>query len=339
MRAANLAAFVVNRSPMLSRCALLALFTAVFAGNGARADEVVAVYSRTFNGYSRQRLAGGGYRPETYTFVDGGRWDGSAAHRATQNLLFPKVVGVLAGAMRAQGFIPSFYPKDIAQIVFVYWGTTTGEDDDSAGTRQSLLGSIRFEATTPAGNGNAVVPNGAGGIGSDGSTDEMYALIGMMNHLRDNNDSRNAAILGYGDDLETARSEPWFAFSADTIDELEATRYYVVLKAFDFPLLLNQKKWKELWETRYSIAESGKHFGDLLGRMTASAAWAFGQDSRGLQRRPLKGTVMIGAPKVIEMPVVLGAGKDLPRRTVPASGLPGAAQGLNSNRSETASPP
>ncbi len=293
--------FSVSR--VLARRVLLLLFVAFCVNIGARGDEIVAVYSRTFNGYRRQRSAGGGYKPETYTFVDGGRWDASVAHQETRNLRFPKVVGVLAGPMRAENFIPSFVPKDIAQIVIVYWGTTTGEDDDSAGSRESLL--TASSTLTSYAIGVAREPS----VGSDGSTDEMYALIGMMNRLRDNNDSRNAAILGYGDELERARSEPWFAFSEDTMDELEGTRYYVVLKAFDFRLVLKQKKWKELWETRFSIAEQGKRFDDLLERMTAGAAWAFGRDSRGLQRRAL-GKVVIGAPEVIEMPVDLGvAGK------------------------------
>jgi hypothetical protein len=83
-----------------------------------------------------------------------------------------------------------------------------------------------------------------------------------------------------------------------TIDAIEADRYFVILQAFDFPLLWKQKKIKLLWETRFSLDQRSHDFGRDLPRMAQIASQYFGQDSRGLVSKPVpQGNVDIGDVK------------------------------------------
>jgi hypothetical protein len=84
------------------------------------------------------------------------------------------------------------------------------------------------------------------------------------------------------------------------IDEVEESRYYVVLLAYDFQILRKSKERKLLWETRFSIPERGNDFSKELEAMAKSAARYFGRDSQGLLRKPLpKTSVKLGELQVI----------------------------------------
>jgi hypothetical protein len=86
------------------------------------------------------------------------------------------------------------------------------------------------------------------------------------------------------------------------VDEVEESRYYVVLIAYDFQLLQKHKQRKMLWQTRYSIPERRHDFSKELAAMTQSASRFFGQDSGGLVRKPLPATnVTLGELKTIRV--------------------------------------
>ncbi len=117
-------------------------------------------------------------------------------------------------------------------------------------------------------------------------------------------DAKNAALLGYDSWwAETSRFEGTnFTYRDDMLQELEQDRYFVILMAYDWPLLWKHRKAKLLWETRYSIAKHGDSFDQALAGMTDQAARYFGQDSGGLRHRSLpKGRVEVGEPKVVSL--------------------------------------
>jgi hypothetical protein len=83
--------------------------------------------------------------------------------------------------------------------------------------------------------------------------------------------------------------------------ELEENRYFVVLMAYDWPLLSKQRKTMLLWETRCSMAQRDHRFDQALAAMTNQAASFFGQDSGGLRHRSMpEGRVEVGEPKVVD---------------------------------------
>ena len=117
----------------------------------------------------------------------------------------------------------------------------------------------------------------------------------MANRRRDHQDIENAGILGYAEEMSRADQYAMTGLAQrrkDIVDEVEESRYYVVLMAYDFQLLLKHKERKLLWQTRYSIPERRNDFAKELAAMTQSASRYFGQDSNGLLRKPLPATTI-----------------------------------------------
>ena len=114
-------------------------------------------------------------------------------------------------------------------------------------------------------------------------------------------EKRNAQILGFQHDLQRADDVPFASFAQDFYDEFRSGRYFVVLKAFDFPTLHRDQRLKVLWESRFSIRRQATNFTIELPRMALEAAQTFGQPTHGIFRGKLHtGTVEIGESQVVE---------------------------------------
>ncbi|HEY5078441.1 MAG TPA: hypothetical protein VII43_01285, partial [Opitutaceae bacterium] len=86
----------------------------------------------------------------------------------------------------------------------------------------------------------------------------------------------------------------------DLITDLEDNRYFVVLMAYDFPMLLKEKKHKLQWVTRISLRQRGHDFGRDLPAMMTYASKYFGEETDGLVRNPVPlGHVEVGIPTTI----------------------------------------
>lgn len=119
------------------------------------------------------------------------------------------------------------------------------------------------------------------------------------NHTRDEANARNAEMLGYDSEWNEVMgglSGPAQDFKkAKLVSELEEDRYFVVIMAYDYQLLVKEKMHKLLWETRFSIRQHNHAFNQQLASMAAQASNFFGQDSNGLTHKPLpEGRVEIG---------------------------------------------
>ena len=83
----------------------------------------------------------------------------------------------------------------------------------------------------------------------------------------------------------------------DMLTELERDRYFVVLMAYDFQMLMKDRKHRLLWETRFSIDQNRNEFDRALPVMAQYASRYFGQDSKGLLgARVPEGRVEVGEP-------------------------------------------
>ena len=84
----------------------------------------------------------------------------------------------------------------------------------------------------------------------------------------------------------------------DLIDDVEQSRYFVVLMAYDFQMMWKDKQPKLLWVTRLSIDQRRNDFGRELPTMLKVASQYFGRDSHGLIRDVVpEGRVELGEPK------------------------------------------
>jgi hypothetical protein len=110
--------------------------------------------------------------------------------------------------------------------------------------------------------------------------------------------TRNAMLLGYAEDLRTTIGldrTPLGWRRKDLFGDLRSNRYFVILMAYDFQLMWKDKKHKLIWETRFSLPETGHDFGRELPMMAKYASRYFGRDSHGLVRELVpEGRVEIG---------------------------------------------
>jgi hypothetical protein len=287
---------------------LVALMLISVAPAGA-SDPAVAVYVRAYNGYSRTRLPDNSYKPESYTFAEGGRHEGSMVDQSIDGLSFRNVALTIAGPLRKRGYVPSFDPKHTDFVIVVFWGTTSGSKGRHLEGQQSVVDAMQDSRTAQYALQDAKI-QGGGGSGSSASNlnaeakaelDQALILNGLANRLRDDNNFDNAGILGYRADVIKAREVPWLSQYRDAVAELEEDRYFVVLKAYDYTWLVTKKNWKLMWEARFSIPAQGNAFNERLAAMAESASQYFGQDVRHLIRETVReGRVTVGAPTVIE---------------------------------------
>jgi hypothetical protein len=118
-------------------------------------------------------------------------------------------------------------------------------------------------------------------------------------------------LLGYLDEINDADGIQRFAGGGDRykdlIADVEETRYYIVISAYDFQELVKHERKKLLWTTRVSVRAIGNQFDDSIAAMLKSASKYFGQDSGRLVRgEETKGMVEMGDVKF------LGEAKDPP---------------------------
>ena len=275
-------------SPLLSSRRLwgLALVIPLAAGllRAKETEEPVAVFAQVFNGYTRTRLPDKSFKPETYTFGEGGCLTRPVTDEAGAEMTFLRVARAVAAPLGRLNYRPAHTSPEAELLILVFWGATEGtrgHSDPSGAVSQS---------------GSAV----------SATTETAYdddALTSMLASTadRDRIDYRNARILGYSEVFDRAKFAAHMSFAQDIMGEVANSRYYVVLQAYDFKTAVKEKKLKQLWTARISMDASGNNFGRSLDQMLQRAARYFGQDSDGLHRDLIpEGRIEIGPTKVIE---------------------------------------
>lgn len=275
-----------------------------FAGPGAAAEgssEITAVSATVYNGYQRTKEADGSFRLETYTFGEGGFSGTPTKDKSVDEQSFRKIAGVIAPGLARQGYVSSFEPEKTQLLVLVYWGTT-GTNRSAAGGYDPGPGSITPPPPPPitvtAGPGGAFVSASPPPVPTLNSEQSAYdAMTSARNRSRDRDNYRNAQILGFDELLAQSAHRPDSRNYLDLVDEIEDTRYFVVLRAYDFQLRWKEKKSKLLWEVRYSLRARDHLFDESLVAMTDVASRYFGQPTKGLVRKgvPL-GRVRLAEP-------------------------------------------
>jgi hypothetical protein len=260
--------------------------------------EVAAVASRAFNGYKRTRLPDKSFQPETYAFAPGGRWDAAVAGDSLAEVNFMTIARTLKGPLASRGYVmdASKDPEKTDLLIFVFWGTTQGSDGVGVSeATHNLQSSLNERGPAPR------LFEGGGQLSDDLGTLEGDLIAVMAdNRYRDKINERNAGILGFQDNLQRAYLTNFTTAATDLVDDLEVSRYFVVLKAYDFRLAWKEKRRKVLWETRFSIAKRGNNFGEQLAGMAQQASKHFGVHTHGLVRESLPDVqVTYGEAKVL----------------------------------------
>jgi hypothetical protein len=273
----------------------LSLLLGVIASQGARADDrvngVVAVAAKVSGDYVRTKLPDGSFPTEYYAFGKGGHWGGEIRDDSIDKLQFEDVAHVIAGPLAARNYLPARDSKNTKLLIMVYWGTTAGPGPTSDSVAYDQL--------------SAAQANTSGSDASLAQLSSAMTMVDVTNKMRDQIDFKNANMLGYdapgtiGTDYGNhIRGGPLGVERQELIDEIELNRYFVVLMAYDFQIMLKQKKHKLLWETRFSINERHNSFDEALPMMAQYASRYFGHPTDGLLRNQVQeGQVEIGELK------------------------------------------
>jgi hypothetical protein len=305
------------RRPLRLAASLLAGVTGMTMPSAWSADgDIATIYSEVSPDYTRVRLTNGSFQPETYTFGEGGRMAGLTRDETADALTFLDVAKVVATPLAKRNYVPveDRNPEKTDQLIMVYWGTTAGTSDASDSLQYQNLqrsqGLKQASAPPPSASGPMAAGPGANAEARQNAAvqnarqaemDGDMAAVLAENWQRDQEDMRNALLLGYDKTLAETSSvgaTPLSLRHDDLISELEESRYFVVLMAYDYQALWKQKKHRLLWVTRFSVRARGADFEKLLPSMVGYASQYFGQDSHGLIRRSLpEGHVHVGEPK------------------------------------------
>jgi hypothetical protein len=280
----------------------------------ADVNGVTAVSSRVSKDYVRAKLPDGSFRPEFYSFGEGGIWGGEIKDTTIEKLGFKQVAGTIAQPLASQKYLPARDPNKTTLLIMVYWGTTAvpGPTSDSTALEQfsAAEGNLeKYLKLPPSGaSGSGVLSGGINKAAANAAADQWSAaltLLNIENRQEDRISNANAALLGYDAPGLVGTEKGTFvrgtAFGVDRDDlyaEIRENRYFVILMAYDFQQVWRQKKHILLWETRFSINERHNQFDKALPVMAEYASRYFGQDSGGLLRnRVPEGRVEIGEPK------------------------------------------
>jgi len=223
-------------------------------------EEITAVSSKVHNGYARERLKDGSFKPETYAFAVGG-FMSRQGDDSIDKLGFDSISKTIRAQLDGQKYLPSHDLSKIDLLIVVYWGTT--------------FGTSRIH-TMQGGFKDAIDLNNASllGFDSDGVFGRGFA------------------------DPSNMRSAILKQTHAEVMSAIEMDRYYVILLAIDFQEVWKHKKVKLLWETRISLSERRHEFDKEIPVMMQYASRYLGQDSHGLVMKPVpEGHVEIGAVK------------------------------------------
>jgi hypothetical protein len=280
---------------------LLPVAAALFGGPGARAIEVEAVASKASPDYVRKKLPDGTFQPETYVFGKGDDWRGARVDATIDKMDFIDVARVLAVPLAEKRYLPTEDPKTTNDLIMVYWGTTRAPEHASESNSYQLLVLANNQLERAIQEVKTMQKQAATEILAEADNALLAAQIGVQaeSQRREDTDMRNATLLGYDSWWIATNSAmggtPLGLRRADMETELEEDRYFVVLTAFDYQMLVKQKKQKFLWEVRFSIRERRNQFDKRLADMAATASQYFGRDSGGLNHITLpEGHVEIG---------------------------------------------
>ena len=164
----------------------------------------------------------------------------------------------------------------------VYWGTTRAPEHSTESTSIDLsqranqmhaAGALMLKDAHTKSEVKA-----AQQVLAEANNQIVMANMGVEaeNERREETDMKTATLLGYDSwwtEINGAMGGTALGYrKADMLNELEEDRYFVVLTALDYRLLVKERKSKMLWETRFSIREHGNAFDARLAGMAKLAA-------------------------------------------------------------------
>lgn len=256
--------------------------------------------------YERERLENGTWKPETYALAMGNTIDPSGSDASLNALTVEEMAEILANALHRQNYLPQSDPDKTDLMIVVNWGKTIPFDDGlSQSTIENLtstfdqLNSLELDGESAGSVTFSATP-------SEAQLETMLTIQSMAERARRQANDYNARLLGFAPDLfEHYRDDtlggPQRLIFDDLVAEVEASRYFVILVAYDFKSLLEKKEKNVLWITRFSMRASGRSFDKEFANMAQASSQLFGTESGRMRRKLLPGKTEMGELEVVDI--------------------------------------
>jgi hypothetical protein len=270
--------------------------------------------------YAVARQTDGGKRRETYVFMPGSYLAGMTQDSSLEKMPFTKIAQTLAPDLGRQNYFPAASTLKADLLLVVHWGVTARIDTDVDNNLTNLNAlnelseqytqSMQAEADAIAGGGTSpeLMPVYLGMTSGERSNLEMQAAHETTTY-RGNQASfaslgrDNAAILGVAQTLAAESNTIMFSERYRALyDMTKEERYFVVVMAYDMPVLLKTGKMRRLWTARASIRSAGVNFRQAVDRISEISGGFFGQKTDGVVLRKSgerEGRVELGELKII----------------------------------------
>jgi hypothetical protein len=263
------------------------------SASASAADDTVstAVFSRIGNGYKREFQADGTPKTEYYAIANGGAVGGTMRDKTVEKVAFPDITKIAMPLLHRQGYDYAMDPKQATLLLVFHWGNTISANDINY--QQGLASTGRAINAL-----QELQRAGVTGSGLDPSLDALdFALMGLQMEEMTRNlvIAPNARLLGYIDDINDNNDMRRFV-GGQRYNELRAdvdeTRYYLIISAYDFREVTDHGRQKLLWVTRVSVRTAGNSFDDSVAAMLKNSSPYFGQNTGKLIRgEELRGRV------------------------------------------------
>ena len=217
--------------------------------------------------YVRERATNEDKKIQTYNFFQGRYFPGNIKNRSMERFTFMDVLENMAVHLQTQGYYnhPRLGEADL--LIVVHYGVTENEE--------SFFDMMGYTSLEDLGY--------AEDMDASALAEFQFNIQIMESMNQDNERSRYGKAQLLGMEEAYMRSTPPYE-REDLEWMLTESRYFVILMAYDLPLL-QQGERKLLWSTRYSIRSIGQPFDEAIKDMNRVAADYFGQNLKGLQKR------------------------------------------------------
>jgi hypothetical protein len=266
-----------------------------------------SVYSRVAPDYQRKKLPSGMLQKELYAVSNGGLAPGTTVDSSVEKVSFPMIAGVVAEHLGRQNYFLAPDSKSAQLLLVIQWGRTIPHNGLNYSNAVNNLSSELFKMRLDLPDDQkSKLPAGLPFIAEDTSgLDGALMLMDMENRLRYRVNEQNARLLGYIDAINDADGISRYAGGGgdrftELFEDIEETRYYILVRAYEFRAAVEKREKNLLWVTRISVAARGTDFDESLRPMIARAAPYFGHPTKRLIRE-FKGTVELGDSSVIEV--------------------------------------
>ena len=263
---------------------ILILVTLLLATSLGGAANRIMIKAEASQEYVKQRALDDTKKVQTYSFSKGRYYKGNSKHSSMREFSFMDIVSDMAVHLQKQGYYNHPEAGEADLLIVVHYGVTD--------TEQSLFDLLGDTSLADL------------GYSENMDADAIAALQSKMNFLETANQAtedslfRKAELLG----MEEAYYKKTPAHKRRQLEwALAQARYFVILMAYDWPLL-KQGETKLLWTTRYSIRALGQPFDQAIKDMNLVGGDYFGKNLDGLTQTRVTddSKVEIGDIEVIE---------------------------------------